>query len=174
MLTVYPICTESLFGLLLSIFSLYGFQQKCTGTVFYISSLYGNIKTSIYMRVLKLLFIITLLAAPAVSFSQSGNSASGTAGSKRSYHKKSSRTSVSKDSSDVTAILKDSANAESGPILSDNGNVSTTGIVDGSRSSTGRPGADTLTSYSVKKTRKTMRSGGAAMPDSTKRRKHPR
>lgn len=117
------------------------------------------------------MFILTLLAAPAVSFAQSRNNASGTGGSERTYQKKTSRTRVSKDSSDVTAILKDSANAESGPILSDNGNVSTTGLVDGSRSSTGRPGTDTLTSYSVKKTRKTMRSEKTAMPDSTKRRK---
>ncbi|KAA6431625.1 hypothetical protein FEM33_24940 [Dyadobacter flavalbus] len=118
--------------------------------------------------------IIALLASPAVSFAQSRNNSSGTGGSERSYHKKTSRTSVNKDSSDVTAILKDSANAESGPILNDNGNVSTTGLVDGSRSSTGRPGTDTLTSYSVKKTRKTMRSERAAMPDSTKRRKNHR
>lgn len=130
-----------------------------------------HLKTSKYMRMLKLMFIVALLAAPAVSFSQSQNNTSGT---ERSYHKKTTRTTVNKDSSDVTAILKDSANAESGPILSDNGNVSTTGLVDGSRSSTGRPGADTLTSHSVKKTRKTMRSGNAAMPDSTKRKKNPR
>ncbi|TLU95060.1 hypothetical protein FEM55_11660 [Dyadobacter sediminis] len=118
--------------------------------------------------------IITLMAAPAVSFAQSRNNASGTTGSERTYQKKTSRTSMRKDSSDVTAILKDSANAESGPILSDNGNVSTTGLVDGSRSSTGRPGTDTLSSYSVKKTRKTMRSERATMPDNTKRRKNQR
>lgn len=78
---------------------------------------------------------------------------------------------TSTDSSDVTAIIKDSANAESGPILNDNGTVtSATDIAGGGRSSTGRPDADT-TGYNVKRKKKTMVTGGSVMPDTTRKRK---
>jgi hypothetical protein len=112
--------------------------------------------------------LFVLLLSPALSFAQSAEKKSGSSKSQKVYQKKTSRTRVSTDTSDVTAILKDSANAESGPILNDNGNISTTGTIDG-RSSTGRPDADTTTSYTVKRTKKTIRAGGAIMPDTSKK-----
>jgi len=121
------------------------------------------------MKTLKILIAIMLLAAPAITFGQTNNSRSGSGRQERTYQKKSSRLSTSKDSSDVNAILKDSSNAESGPILNDNGNISTTGTIDG-RSSTGRPDADT-TGYSVKRSKRSTRTEGATMPDSTRKRR---
>ncbi|MEO6287659.1 MAG: hypothetical protein ABIN80_16635 [Dyadobacter sp.] len=112
--------------------------------------------------------LIALLLAPAISFAQSVDKKPGSSKSQKVYQRKTSRTKVSTDTSDVNAILKDSANAESGPILNDNGNVSTTGTIDG-RSSTGRPDADTTASYTVKRRKKTIVTGGAIMPDTIKK-----
>lgn len=124
------------------------------------------------MKTLKILFITMVLIAPSVAFSQSQNSRTESKKSERTYQKKSSRIKTSTDTSDVTAIIKDSSNAESGPILNDNGNVSTTGTIDG-RSSTGRPDADTTGSYTVKRNKKVIKTGGSAMPDTTKRKARP-
>ncbi|MCF2504877.1 hypothetical protein [Dyadobacter fanqingshengii] len=110
------------------------------------------------------------LISPSIAFSQSRDSKTGK--SERTFQKKSSRLKSTTDTSDVSAIIKDSSNAESGPILNDNGNVSTTGTIDG-RSSTGRPDADTTGSYTVKRNKKTIKTGGAIMPDTTKRRSRP-
>ncbi|MCF0062493.1 hypothetical protein MUK70_01935 [Dyadobacter chenwenxiniae] len=124
------------------------------------------------MKTLKVLLITLVLMAPAVAFSQSRESKTESKKSERTFQKKSSRAKTSTDTSDVSAIIKDSSNAESGPILNDNGNVSTTGTIDG-RSSTGRPDADTTGSYTVKRNKKTIRTGGAVMPDTIKRRSRP-
>ncbi|WP_026630371.1 hypothetical protein [Dyadobacter alkalitolerans] len=124
------------------------------------------------MRRLKILMIMTVLAAPTIAFSQSRDNKTESKRSERTFQKKSSRLSSSTDTSDVSAIVKDSSNAESGPILNDNGTVSTNGTING-RSSTGRPDADTTTSYSVKRNKKTIRSGGTATPHTTKRRSRP-
>jgi hypothetical protein len=123
------------------------------------------------MKTLKIFIIATLLISPAIAFSQSQDSKPGTKKSERTYQKKSSRTRTSTDSSDVTAILKDSSNAESGPILNDDGTVSSSAnITGGGRSSTGRPDADT-TGYKVKRKKKTMVTGGSVMPDTTRKKK---
>ncbi|WAC13596.1 hypothetical protein [Dyadobacter pollutisoli] len=119
------------------------------------------------MKTLQLILLILFLT-PAISFGQSSGKKSGSSKSQKVYHRKTTRTKISTDTSDVNAILKDSANAESGPILNDNGNISTTGTIDG-RSSTGRPGTDTTTSYTVKRSKKTIRTGGAIMPDTIKK-----
>ncbi|QRQ99540.1 hypothetical protein [Dyadobacter sandarakinus] len=101
------------------------------------------------MKRLQIWIIAALLAAPALTMAQTS--------SQSSYQKKTRRTSVTKDTSDVSAILKDTVNQETGPILNDNGTVSSSGTVDGSRSSTGRKDVDSTTSYSVKRTKKTMK-----------------
>jgi hypothetical protein len=116
------------------------------------------------MKAIKYLVITAFFLAPALSFAQKGKS------TERVYEKRTSIRKARTDTSDVSAILKDSSNAETGPILNDNGTVSTTGTIDG-KSSTGRPDADTTTSYTVKKSKKTIRTGGAVLPDTTKRRK---
>ncbi|MCF2488775.1 hypothetical protein [Dyadobacter sp. CY347] len=124
------------------------------------------------MKTLKILTIMMVLTAPTIAFSQSRDNKTESKRSERTFQKKSSRVSSTTDTSDVSAIIKDSSNAESGPILNDNGTISTSGTING-RSSTGRPDADTTTSYSVKRNKKTIRSGGAAMPDSTKPKRKP-
>ncbi|MCE6987615.1 hypothetical protein [Dyadobacter sp. CY323] len=122
------------------------------------------------MKALSFIIVIVLLSA-SNSFSQK------TRYTERTHETRTSLKKVRKDSSDVTAILKDSANAETGPILNDNGSVSTTGTIDG-RSSTGRPDAeptqtDTTTTYTVKKTIRTLNPGETVKPDSSKKRKKP-
>ncbi|NIJ53620.1 hypothetical protein [Dyadobacter arcticus] len=118
------------------------------------------------MKALQLLIAIALFLAPAPSYSQSKGKSS-----ERVYEKKTSIRKARTDTSDVSAILKDSTNAERGPVLNDNGNVNSSGAVDGERSNTGRPDADSAASYTVKRTKKTIKTGGAIMPDSTKKSK---
>jgi hypothetical protein len=117
------------------------------------------------MKFLKTMVMLAIICAPVLSQAQSRSSRSET-----TYHKKTSSRKVSTDTSDLGTILKDSSNAETGPILNDNGSISTTGTIDG-RSSTGRPDADSTTSYTVKRTKRTIRTGGAVMPDTTKRKR---
>jgi hypothetical protein len=117
------------------------------------------------VKYLKTMLILAIICAPALSEAQSSSSRSET-----TYQKKTSSRKVSTDTSDLGTILKDSSNAETGPILNDNGSISTTGTIDG-RSSTGRPDADSTTSYTVKRTKRTIRTGGAVIPDTTKRKR---
>lgn len=113
--------------------------------------------------------ILILLAAPALCLAQTDKSKRETTQKTSEYRRQTTKTKVrSADSSDLNAILKDSANAETGPILNDNGNVNSTGAVDGSRSSTGRPDAEP-TSYKVKRKRTVIRTNGTALPDTTGR-----
>lgn len=110
-------------------------------------------KTIEKRNVVKTLVLALIILGPACSYAQSGTSKSST--QEAHYQRKTKKHTVkSADSSDLNAILKDSANAESGPILNDNGNVNSTGSIDGSRSSTGRPDADTTTTYTVKRKKK--------------------
>lgn len=118
-------------------------------------------------------FILIFLAAPALCLGQTGNSKRETTKQTREYRRQTTKTQVRPaDSSDLNAILKDSANAETGPILNDNGNVNSTGSIDGSRSSTGRPDADTA-SYTVKRKKTVIRSRDGILRDTTGRRRKP-
>ena len=111
------------------------------------------------MKTLKTILIILFFTIPVVSYSQTRTSTSS-----ETYQRKTRKTTTKNSAAAADTIRKENA-----PVLEDNGSVNTTGIVDGSRSSTGRPDADTMVNYSVKRTRKTIVSGGAVMPDSTKR-----
>jgi hypothetical protein len=62
------------------------------------------------MKTLQFILIVFLLT-PALSFAQSSDKKSGSTKSQKVYQRKTSRTKITTDTSDVTAILKDSANA---------------------------------------------------------------
>lgn len=112
------------------------------------------------MKTLKSLLIILFFTVPVVSFSQT-KSKSG----ESTYQRKTRRTTTSGGTS-IDTIRKENA-----PVLEDNGSVNTTGIVDGSRSSTGRPGADTTVGYTVKRKKKIIYTEGTVLPDTTKKKK---
>ncbi|MDR6806112.1 hypothetical protein J2Y45_003304 [Dyadobacter sp. BE34] len=106
------------------------------------------------MKLPKTLLMALLLTIPAWGFAQSGDASTRSSRHEQKYQRKTKRHQVkTADSSDLNAILKDSANAETGPILNDNGTINSSGSIDGNRSSTGRPQADTATSYTVKRKR---------------------
>jgi hypothetical protein len=65
----------------------------------------------------------------------------------------------------------DSIKKVTAPILNDNGSTNTTGAIEGNRSSTGRPGADTTVSYTVRKRKKVVQTGGVIMQDTLKKKK---
>ncbi|SDD82037.1 hypothetical protein SAMN04487996_102270 [Dyadobacter soli] len=110
------------------------------------------------MKTLQTFLLALALTIPACAVAQSSDASSRSSRQEQKYQRKTKRHHVkTADSSDLNAILKDSANAETGPILNDNGAVNSTGAVDGSRSSTGRPDADTTTSYSVKRKKTVIR-----------------
>ena len=111
------------------------------------------------MKAIKNLIVLTLLSVPAFSYGQQQDTLY--------YKKKVKRTTTSTNPAD---IIKDTLNKDSGPILNDNGSISTTGTIDG-RSSTGRKGADTLTNYSVRKNKKSVRNRNETPADSTRRKK---
>ena len=115
------------------------------------------------MKKLKSLILILFLIAPLISFSQEAEKKE-KAGSVRTYQRKTYKKTTTVGTSSTDTIRKENA-----PILEDNGSVNTTGIVDGSRSSTGRPDADTMVNYSVKRKKTTISTGGKALPDSIKR-----
>lgn len=110
------------------------------------------------MKPLKILILALTLTFPASAFAQSTDASPRSSRQEQKYQRKTKRHQIkTADSSDLNAILKDSSNAETGPILNDNGTVNSSGSVDGSRSSTGRPDADTTTSYSVKRKKTVIR-----------------
>ncbi|WP_031527368.1 hypothetical protein [Dyadobacter crusticola] len=117
------------------------------------------------MKALSLIITVLFITA-SQSFAQKSRY------TERTTETRTSLKTTKKDSSDVTAILKDSSNAESGPILKDDGSVSTTGTIDG-RSSTGRPDADTTTSYTVKKKVRRLNPDETVKTDSTRKRRKP-
>jgi hypothetical protein len=128
---------------------------------------------SIPMKLVKTIIIASILVLPAYTYAQTGNTRTESSRQEHRYQRKTTKHRIkTADSSDLNAILKDSANAETGPILNDNGNVNSSGTVDGSRSSTGRPDADT-TSYTVKRKKTVIRSSDGNFRDTTGRRKKP-
>ncbi|WP_353720689.1 hypothetical protein [Dyadobacter sp. 676] len=121
-----------------------------------------------FITILTTLILLTSLGVQA----QSDRKQTRSSRHESSYQRKTARHQVkSADSSDLNAILKDSSNAETGPILNDNGNVNSTGAIDGSRSSTGRPDADTT--YTIKRKKTVIRSGYNTPRDTTGRRRKP-
>lgn len=110
------------------------------------------------MKPLKTLILALALTIPACAYAQSGDASPRSSKQEQKYQRKTKKHHVkTADSTDLNAILKDSANAETGPILNDNGTVNSSGTIDGSRSSTGRPDADTTTSYTVKRKKTVIR-----------------
>ena len=108
------------------------------------------------MKTLKQIFFIAIFTIPAVCFAQ-------TDGTK----KKTSKKVTVMDTSKRVNLSKDPVIKENAPVLNDNGNVNTNGTVDGSRSSTGRPNADTTAGYTVRRRKKTITTGGVVYPDTT-------
>jgi len=110
------------------------------------------------MTILKTIVITAFLIVPALTYGQN----------KDSYKRKSSKTTTVMDTSKRVDLRKDPVIKESAPVLNDNGNVNSTGTVDGSRSSTGRPGIDSTTSY-TRKRKRTITTGGVVYPDTTRK-----
>lgn len=115
------------------------------------------------MKALKHFIFFTIFIIPAVAFSQTQNA---------TKTKTSKRVTVM-DTSKRVNLSKDPVIKENAPVLNDNGNVNTSGTVDGSRSSTGRPGADTTAGYTVRRRKKTVTTGGVVYPDTTTSAKKP-
>ncbi|WP_159467060.1 hypothetical protein [Dyadobacter sp. 3J3] len=109
------------------------------------------------MKSLKHFLFITILMIPAVGYSQTQNA---------TKTKTSKRVTVM-DTSKRVNLSKDPVIKENAPVLNDNGNVNTNGTVDGSRSSTGRPNADTTAGYTVRRRKRTITTGGVVYPDTT-------
>jgi hypothetical protein len=107
------------------------------------------------MKSLKHIFIIGLVLIPALSFSQTQDAS----------RKKSSKRVTVMDTSKRVNMSKDPVIKENAPVLDDKGEVNTTGTVDGSRSSTGRPDPDTTAGYTVRKRKRTIKTGGVVYPD---------
>jgi hypothetical protein len=108
------------------------------------------------MKALKNFLIITLLITPALCFSQTQDASK----------KRSSKRVTVMDTSKRVNLSKDPVIKENKPVLDDKGELNTTGTVDGSRSSTGRPDADTTAGYTVRKRKRTIKTGGVVYPDS--------
>jgi activator of 2-hydroxyglutaryl-CoA dehydratase len=118
------------------------------------------------MKKLTIIFILFCLATMSSVFAQS-NGKKQTANEDTYHRKKITRTTKTvRSKAEMDSIRKETA-----PIQNDNGTENTTGIVDGSRSSTGRPGADTTVSYTVRKRKKVIQTGGVIIPDTTKKKK---
>lgn len=107
------------------------------------------------MKALKNFLIIAMLVTPALCFSQSRDASK----------KKTSKRVTVMDTSKRVNLSKDPVIKENAPVLDDKGELNTTGTVDGSRSSTGRPDADTTAGYTVRKRKRTIKSGGVVYPD---------
>ena len=83
------------------------------------------------------------------------------------YKKKVKRTTTG---TNVQDVIKDTINKETGPILNDNGTISTTGTMDG-RSSTGRE-PDKQNESKMRKKKKISRTGDPVRVDTTRSRKN--
>lgn len=110
------------------------------------------------MKKLKTAILIVILAAPLFSYGQSTTS----------YKKRTYKKTTIIDTAKGTDLQKIPVIKENAPVLNDNGNVNSSGSVEGSRSSTGRPGADTTGSY-VRKRKRTITTGGVIYPDTTRK-----
>jgi len=108
------------------------------------------------MKALKNFLIMVLLMNPALCFAQSQDASK----------KRSSKRVTVMDTSKRVNLSKDPVIKENKPVLDDKGELNTTGTVDGSRSSTGRPDADTTAGYTVRKRKRTIKTGGVVYPDS--------
>jgi hypothetical protein len=118
------------------------------------------------MKALKILLIIFLLTIPVIVSAQTEDSGKRSSQSE-TYHRKTRKARVS------TGTSSDSLTKETGPILNDNGTINTTGTVEGSRSSTGRPDVDSTVSYTVKRKKKTVIVEGSVPADASKNKKKP-
>jgi len=116
------------------------------------------------MKPLKMLFTILLAGVSYIGIAQTQPSQD----SKKDQATYQSRTYKKT----MRLTKKDSIKTkENAPILNDNGTSSTTGTIDG-RSSTGRPGADTMVNYTVKRKKTTIKTvDGTQSPESVKSRK---
>jgi hypothetical protein len=114
------------------------------------------------MKALKIMMSLFIFAAPAAVYSQSKTSGE----SVQTYQKRTYRKTTRITKKDSMKIK------ENGPILNDNGTTSTTGTIDG-RSSTGRPGSDTLVNYTVKRKRTTVKTVGEAPESGSQNKKKP-
>jgi hypothetical protein len=110
-------------------------------------------------KLTKTLLIISLLGFPAIAFSQMQDTLY--------YKKKTKRTTTGTTAEDV---IRDTINKGTGPILNDNGTISTNGTING-RSSTGRD-LDTLNNYKVRKKKNVKRTGDPASTDTTRRKRN--
>jgi hypothetical protein len=110
-------------------------------------------------KLTKILFTTAVSALPLMSFAQVQDTIY--------YKKKVKRTTTG---TNVQDVIKDTINKETGPILNDNGTISTTGTIDG-RSSTGRE-PDKQNETKVRKKKKVTRTGDPISADTTRRRKN--
>jgi hypothetical protein len=113
-----------------------------------------------------IIFIFICLFSCSCAFAQSKGQKQ-TSNEEIYHRKKTTRTTKTiRSKAEMDSIRKVTA-----PIQNDNGTVNTTGIIDGSRSSTGRPGADTTVNYTVRKRKKVVQTGGVIITDTTKKKK---
>ena len=112
----------------------------------------------VIMKKLKTVLLIAILVTPFLSYGQSTGS----------YKKRTYKKTTIIDTAKGVDLQKNPVIKENAPVLNDNGNVNSSGSVEGNRSSTGRPGADTTGSY-VRKRKRTITTGGVIYPDTTRK-----
>ncbi|CAG5017711.1 hypothetical protein DYBT9275_05830 [Dyadobacter sp. CECT 9275] len=116
------------------------------------------------MKKLIIILFFTLFALPEMLLAQTEDNGKRSS-QNHTYHRKTRKT--------TQVSGADSLTKGTGAILNDNGAVNSTGTIQGSRSSTGRPDADSTVSYTVKRKRKTIYVEGAGPADTGKKTKKP-
>jgi hypothetical protein len=106
-----------------------------------------------------ILFVVSLIGLPLVASAQTQDTL---------YYKKKVRRTVT--GTNVQDVIKDTINKETGPILNDNGTISTTGTIDG-RSSTGRD-LEKQNEVKVRNKKKVSRTGDPVRADTIRKRKN--